>query len=539
MDDPTLGEGRQDASSNRGSLGHTPGEGRKASVATVTISLFIIAICSAAAFWVQSPYFESIHTSDDLRHLALVGRLYQGDISWPEYLLTPYREHFLPVWRTWYYFTWEKVGVEPRAWHLAITGLHAFSAVCLFVILRRYLHELAAAVIGTFLWAASSFGRMDNTMNWIAASHLTFGVAWLLAASACLTRFHSKHSTMWAIAMGFCVAGSIGSMGAMIVLTPTLLLQYWWLEKNVAAPGSRQWTWLAAWVLPIIIFVLLQPAVAGASWSHTLNKISAETLSGSGKTFLSSYVSALGDLLPIWPMPSSRYHPSSIERIVISAIAGSFIAACFWLWDRLNVRLLGALVLPILLYTALVHLARTDMDHVYASSRYDYLPTLGWCVLIAIIADVALGFLPSPARWPAWIGLIVLAFLATSRQSDRAVVARKNWVEYCSLYRTHFQGYPVVFSELSRKATSNDITVVLPDVQIEFPFSMESSVHLKQDLSTFLDWNFPDGLENVQVVPRKNVTLDDTVEALELLKTIDSPVSESLAGQIRGALAQH
>lgn len=368
--------------------------GRKPTLAVRMAEMMILAVACVLCFQVQSHFFGSIPLSDDLHHLALVCRLHSGDISWFEYIMTPYREHFLPVWRAWYYITWSEVGVDPWLWHVGITTVHAFSAVCLFYILRRYLGNLVAAATGTLLWAVCSFGRMDNTLNWIAASHFTFGVAWMLAASACLTRFHSKRSLVWAAGMCVCLLTSIGSMGSMIILAPLLPLQYWLLERREDVDSVQFRAWLTAWGIPVVSLMLVQPALAGSSWSWTFGKVSELSLFGSFRRASASMLNALGDLLPIWQLPSSLYDRRSLEQMTITAMACGLIAASLWFWDRLNVRLIATFALPIGLFVGLIHLSRTNVAQVMVSTRYDYLPTLIWCIVIASLADSVLRFLP-------------------------------------------------------------------------------------------------------------------------------------------------
>lgn len=247
----------------------------------------------------------------------------------------------------------------------------------------------------------------------------------------------------------------------------------------------------------------------------------------------------MGDLLPIWSQPSTLYDRKSLKQLSIGALAGCLIAASFWLWDRFNVRLLAVFAIPIGLFIGLIHLSRTDVVHVMSSSRYDYLPTLVWCVSIAALVDCALWAIATPRRrWPVYVGLVCLLVLIVPRQTQRARLASNVWENYIQLYKEHFCGYPVLFSKLAESADDQAITVVLPDIELEFPISRESGVHLRQDLSKYLPWSIPDGLPQIEVVRKSEVTPGKVARSLMLLAELDHPLAPYLSARIQGAVEQ-
>lgn len=191
---------------------------------------------------VQRPYARLVHVEDDLDHLQHVADYFSGEKSLVRYLFTPVNEHLLPLWRGWYYVSWRLFGLEPTGWHVTVALIHGLSAAALFVVLRAYTGRLMASVFGAGLWAMAGFGGWDSPVCWIAASHLAFGVAWFLAAMACLTRYRNA-GWRWPALMAACMTLAVLAMSAMWALLPALVAQWWLLERR---PGEG-WMPLRRW----------------------------------------------------------------------------------------------------------------------------------------------------------------------------------------------------------------------------------------------------------------------------------------------------
>lgn len=128
--------------------------------------------------------------------------------------------------------------------------------------------------------------------------------------------------------------------------------------------------------------------------------------------------------------------------------------------------------------------------------------------------------------------------LIVPRQIQRANLASETWEKYCHLFIEHISGYPVVLSQLADSAEDQDITIVLPDIKLEFPISWESDVHLSQELSTYLTWSFPHGLPQVQIVRKAELTPSELARSLRLLKDIDHPLAPYVSDRVQDAVAQ-
>lgn len=375
-------------------------------------------ILAVLPFAMHSAFYDGGFYYDDQFHLQQCRQIAAGQSTLSSYLLLPHGEHFIPVWKGLFWLCHSTFGESSVAFHLVVTTFHAAAVLILSVLLKKYLSDFSATAV-SLLWATATIGGWDGPFLWIAASHLSVGLTFLLAAMGCLTRFHDRNSQLWAMIGGALLLVGLLTMGALIVLTPALLLQYWLFEHRGATPRRNQLVWLAALTLPCLLVGLVHVAY-------------------------------------VLPAVERLERPPTNLPAAVRMLSGGYSVSCWKLfawtddavqWGRgLGLLLLAALVLRSsaaerkisvvffvlsLSFSVLAYTARSgwDVEHVLTWGRYRYLPTLFWCVVSGCVLATGLRWLSQRRRdLVPWIvagsGLLLLVSQYRTAATAAAVFRR-------------------------------------------------------------------------------------------------------------------
>jgi hypothetical protein len=470
----------------------------------------------ALALLVQWPYFDALFMEDDFDHASRAHRVWQGSDSWSEYLTTPHNEHWLPAWRLWLAVNLKLFGPMPQPWHLQIAVAQAWSAVCLYVLIRRYTGSIWSAVAAACLWSGAAIGGTESPLIWIAASHLTFGVAWLLTAMVCLSGINHSLSKLWAIGMGISVSLAILSMGTMWLFVPILGLQYWCAERPTNLSSREKAGWLACGLVPylglgIFQFAMVRSVVLIDNHDLPDNYLYA---AGTHGTF------ALRDLLMSARLTANQFGIALAQLFNLpladhaTAVGIAASAVLVWLLAKSSSRLavLGVALLAIGGYTWLVSFSRLGLSErdLLGQGRYIYLPTMFWTLGLGLLVGVALDAV-SLTRW-RWSGaclalgllasmIFVQRNLAQSSSRDLTTIADRatgNPSRGAAIFS--IDDALLVLNSWQRTSADG-----VPMRVVEIPIAPPGIVVLS-DLLNFLGLNHDDGIE---VVPGSLFTAAD------------------------------
>ncbi|MBX7164781.1 MAG: hypothetical protein K1X74_00410 [Pirellulales bacterium] len=352
------------------------------------VARFAVALAVAGMCIVHSFYFAAGPYYDDFEHRALLQQVARGDRSLGDFVWAPHNEHFIPLWRLWYYASWTWFRDFDPAWHVAMSAAHLAIGLGLFVLLRRYLSDPRAAAAGACVWLLAAIGSIDNPLLWISASHLSLGLAWIVGAMVCQTRCAGPRPRRWALALGVCMVGAVTTMGTLWLVTLVLPVQALLLERRTAhAPGDRaRRSWpLAVWLVTFLVLgAWTVPLAIAAPSAHHLPIEPAALVQAVGRACANFAVAWTRLWIGQRPIP-----PTAQLAMETVLVLGLIAALAIYL--RVNVRLLAVLAVLCLPYTILVHLARLDIpaENVLDWGRYGYVPTLAWCGVLALLADRA------------------------------------------------------------------------------------------------------------------------------------------------------
>lgn len=413
------------------------------------------------------PYLNLSYVADDIGHLRDVGAVQVGVLSLGEFVWAGANEHFAPLWKLWYYFTWRCFGVAPLPWHLCVLVAHGVTAGLLFFLMRHYLNSNLGAWVGAYCWSVAAITGWDNPLSFISASHLIFGFLWLLAAMCCVTHFDGRSSTYWALGMAVCQSIAILNMGAMWVLTPILPAQYIILEYRRPVDRKRLATWILVWSIPFLVLGYIQTAA-------TLPQVDLNNEFGAGPDLRRGVVRAAAEfqttLASLWLRPVDHEERFDIKP---AAAIGAVILALLFFIPKINRRFLLVSIGLCVVYTILVHMMRAySDDRAMHWGRYAYIPILAWCTAIAtVIALPHFHRTTFDRRCLAVILLVAIPFL-TFKQYEFTRSTTETYNQEFSDAVATWNTNQRYFEQIAERASAENQAVVL----IDFPIAVEPAI---------------------------------------------------------------
>lgn len=464
--------------------------------------------------------WEVPHIHDDVSLLLTAGLKREQFLGWWQYVSPAYNLHWAPLYRVLYYFEAGWFGLNPRPWHQLVTLAHLAGAGCVFVIVRHYAGPIAA-LVGSVLWAGAAIGRWDNPHVWIATAAIPFAWLLLLLAMVAATRYRGPRSGTWSIAMGTCLAISIGSFGPMLLLAPAILGLLIFFEAARPADGRRFLSWGLAWLLPVLVGIGLQvTAVLPRAWGELSNQPALDPISLILRIGAQLAVT-LSNLL--WR--DAAGNPSDYLAVDVPIALG--LCALMELAPRPARRVVIGGFLLAAMYLATVNIARPNLPLEVALTwgRYLYLPTIVWCLVLGALAERAW---QSTRGW----GRIVLAALALPALAGFVWQQRRVTTQAVAQAEQTFaaeigqlRANQAVVHWLNREGARHREVIKFP----EMPVIWGSVGEVFFPLSVFLALVEPGEDANVAVAPGNLLPPREIDRALAALKQCPEPAARTWA----------
>ncbi len=429
------------------------------------------------ALFVTWPYRAAWHTLDDRFFQLLVGLLETGRVSWPRYLLSPMEGHVMPFWKLIYYAQWRLFGFDATAWHITTTVVHALSAWCLFLVLRRHLKSTSAAVCGAGLWAAAAIGGWDNPLIWPASGLIALSMAWLLAALACLGAYSEAGRRRWLAALGFCLAAAILSWGTALVLSVMIPVQWWLLERSRSA-GRNRWPSVVMWGGVCTVLALWQAIVVMGD----LQTSEVERPVPSALQVLTRSLDQSGAAL--WRLGGAAASVDSAAPFWLAGTGAAFALVAVLVSGSTGRRLWVTFAAASAAHLVLVNVLRANIPAEAALywGRYLYPAMLLWCVTGAIVFN---GCLQQRRDWLT-AGVYVVALVAAPLYLyAQRQLATETMDTFAKLYQgadVQWRANAELLQSLEAQASARGATLVLPDL----PLRLEPVEDVYFPLSAFI-----------------------------------------------------
>lgn len=370
----------------------------------------------ATAFLSHAPYFQGVDfQEDDVLWLIQIGSIGQVEfpLPWWVYLFFHGDQHFVPLTRLFFYGLWLAFGVDSLKWQIAVTLVHALSALLFYAVLRRYLQSWWPCFVAAVVWAGVAIDSFDSPLAWIAACEAYgFAVSGFLVAMLGV----SVISTRPALGMLVVFAGSFASMAAwnfFIVMLPFLAVQYALLERQ---PGRRKQDylfggWLALIGVMFVLHSLIQTQLAAGP------QLSLESVRNTA--FLAAWTARV--LFPATPRLWDANDAVILHELPSSAIAqlavlGGLAAGTAALMTRHRAAAATRLIL-VFLPVMIVPLALTGAIRHELFGRYVYVPVFGMLGVGAAALDLALQSGPRVRGVALALSMLYLVVVKVHHQS--------------------------------------------------------------------------------------------------------------------------
>ena len=358
----------------------------------------------------------------------------------------PLVHSFFPLQSVSYMLDYALAGLDPFVFHLHSVLLNALNAALAYWILSQLARSRTVAAVGALLFAVHP--SHVEAVAWVTArKELLFGTFLLLATGAYLRarRDATFHWGAYAVSLACFALGAAAK--PTIAVFPLFFLLVDWTEGRRRPESRRPLGFELATKLPYLLLAL--PFL----WMNFRVQLVADTVSPAQPLEYAllkghaawRYVWLLIGLLPGQPLydpPALRLDPLSIAAM-LAPFAALPAALAFalrrgWRDAALALGWLGIGLIPPLAFPLTTYMA----------DRYLYMPSLGFCWLVALAVDALAG--AARAR-PVWRALAVAAFSAAIATS----FVRTAW-RYTPVWRDSesLWSYAVAHSRDGRAATS-------------------------------------------------------------------------------------
>jgi len=304
---------------------------------------------------------------------------------------------------------------------MAISLAHFVGAVALVIVLRQPLGTPRAVTAG-FLWAGAALGNFDAPHLWVAASHATFGIAFWLVASAAASGFASRGWPVALFGMTAAWVAALGSMVALVVLTPALLFQLMRFEfPRIERAPFRKACFLIAVLLPASAGIIAQAVAPPDVEDAHRNAPRSASVAAAGTTLV--FLASLGNMaLPPSVLLSANQDHSWHASVAapraagIGAIAAMAMMAVVWRrrreWNAQRSMFVWALLAAVP-WTVLACYSSSDDTPLQLAShgRYRLPATLFWAVAVSSLPAAL------PPRVLAALGVGYLALQAVCTEA--------------------------------------------------------------------------------------------------------------------------
>jgi len=396
----------------------------------LVVTSAILAYCLTPQFGFVFDDRKQVLENSTLAHLGSI----PGYFTHPGGYLVGDFSYYRPLFGAWTNLNYFAFGLHPAGWHVTLLLLHTCVAFLCFRMLLALLGDLAAATIGALLFAIHPIHV--ESVAWISGATDPLAAAFLLLAFLIYLKARENRTLIffsWLLFAASLLCKETALVFPFVVLSYMLLLGDEKQRKIRSAIIE-----IGPYFLIAGIYTAVRIHVLGG-FSHTLTplpfKVVLLTLPSVMVFYLRLLLFPLG-LSPFYYTPYVKTAPLAgfFTPLLILLIIGGVLAV--WVRRLKNTedakapRQAGFFVAwMILLLVPAFNLTALDMGEI-AHDRYLYLPSIGLCALVALLAKEAGERLKvSPAfRNFAVAALAIILCTATVAQSVF-------WKDDMSLYK--------------------------------------------------------------------------------------------------------
>lgn len=293
--------------------------------------------------------------------------------------------YYRPAFLVWLLLSYKTFGLNPAAWHAVSVVLHAIVTGLVYLLAVHELKNRTNAFFAAALFAV--YPVHVESVTWI--SGVTEPLLAMLFVSSVLSyfRWRDSGSKRWcSISLAFYVLALLAKETA-VMLVPMIWCYEWFRQRESGTSARMRMAGVIAapYGVVAIAFLVVRAMVLKGIAPDVGNHASPTTLLLTLPAALYFYLAKL-----LWPLPLSVFYPfafitkASLMNFVWPSVVLIAVGAGLYLWSRHQSEVISAclwLVLPILPPVfAIVRFVPSDLVH----DRYLYLPSIGFCMLLAM-----------------------------------------------------------------------------------------------------------------------------------------------------------
>src|ERR1051325_8598397 len=396
----------------------------------LVVTSAILAYCMAPQFGFVFDDRKQVLENSTLAHLSSIPRYF----THPGGYLVGDFSYYRPLFGAWTNLNYFVFGLHPAGWHVTLLLLHACVAFLCFRMLLALLGNIAAATLGALLFAIHPIHV--ESVAWISGATDPLVAAFLLLAFLVYVKAHENRILIilsWLLFAASLLCKETALVFPFVILAYTLLLGD---EKQgkirSAVIDSVPYFAIAGIYTAVRIHVL-------GSFSHTLTPLPFKVVLLTLPSVMVFYLRLLlfpAGLSPFYDTPYVK--TASLASFLMPLLILLVVAGILAVWFRhlkntedakTSRQAIFFVAWMILLLVPAFNLTALDAGEI-AHDRYLYLPSIGFCALMALLFKEAVERLKvSPAfRNFAVAAIAIILCTATIAQSVF-------WKDDMSLYK--------------------------------------------------------------------------------------------------------
>lgn len=278
--------------------------------------------------------------------------------------------NFSPFQLMFWYYTWVNFGEEPYLWHFLCNFIHLINTVIVFFLANKFIKNKFFSFLAALSFAV--FLLNFNTLKWVAS-----GITWGLTAFFMLTTFlliieyfKTKKRIFYFLSLLLFFTGTFVKETT-VFSVPILFMYYLILQRKKELKFIKTDLFIIPYILlslPIILITVIRPrmiplAAAGSGFDLSIGAFYR----------LIDYINFLITIIPV---------SFNIELLTTAFSLSLFFVLIYF--GLKNENLLFLTIWLLLLTSIPIFL---NFNYVYNSSRYLYLPSIVWFILLYYIVS--------------------------------------------------------------------------------------------------------------------------------------------------------
>ena len=330
-----------------------------------------------------------IVNNPDLGNWSFLWKAFTREEFWySDAAFLPHFRNYRPLLLVNYWIHYHLFGLNPAPWHASIVAVHLLATWLVFKVARRLAGESTPALLAASFFAVTPIHAA--AVVWMAASGMVLSTTLSLAAFYLIMPRAEGSVRNWAAAIAF-YAGALLCHESAIAF-PALVACYAFLfaesdSGSLWMRARRAVIWQAPFAVEVILYLVARRLALGFFVSNPYDYANLLTNAQDVLTVplvLATYLAML--TMPWQTMPNHAVFPvSSVLSPEFSLPLATIVllGATFLVIERLDPRRrlhlfcaawIGVTLAPMLLLHSVYHLVQ---------DFYLYLPSVGWCLLVA------------------------------------------------------------------------------------------------------------------------------------------------------------